>query len=692
MTPPRLPGTLPDLLTPGRADTLQAKRTMSLPVNKFNEVPRAAACLLLFGLSLSVLGYRSLEGDQAYRLPLLLRQLDASLYQQDPFVRSFDQFNPHQGYLDLLAAAARPAGLGVGLFAVYALTFCLTFLGIDRLARSVFPALGAGVGSLALLMVLITQAGNIGTNHLFGPMLLDRLIALALGWCALAACVASPARGFWLAPLLIVGAAWVHPALGLQLGVLLTGSWVAWLVLSAWVEVNRRHALLAIIALSLALLPTLVTLPAQSSALLEGLPQQDYKLLAAYVQNPQHLVPSLWRLPQWLAWFAFPLLAGICFVSGATCPRQEPSLPPARRRLALALVVNLLGLALSWILVEPLDNFRVMLFQPFRLATVARGLCIIVLSGHLLTLWKKRDLASRARVLILIVGLTGDWSFVVAACAEMAFQVFDRCYSPKAGAFAGLAAFVCGLVFLSRHDTASGHVPLLAAWSTAVALSAFLRFRDQSAPSIGWTPRRLALAISLSWVVPTLALLAPLTASRFPALAKPALALATHCRFAETPRDDVEALALWARRNLPADARFIGPPGPKTFRLWSRRDLAFNRASSPYHARGLADWAARFRAHVGFEGTGAEFATAYLDNRQKLEQGFDTMPDDQLAALAHAQQARFILSRHRNGPSSKLTLVKEAGHYAIYTVDLGPTASAAALAATPQDPPSSSRR
>ena len=259
------------------------------------------------------------------------------------------------------------------------------------------------------------------------------------------------------------------------------------------------------------------------------------------MQNPQHLVPSLWRLPQWLAWFAFPLLAGACFVSGSTRPRDEAaSLPPARRRLAVVLAVNLAGLALSWVLVEPLGNFRVMLFQPFRLATVARGICLVLLSGHLMTLWSQRDLTARVRVLILIVGLTGDWSFVVAACAELAFQVFHRFTSPKAGIIAGLTAFLFGLSFMSRHDTASGHIPLLAAFLSAIALSAYAHYRRQSARPIGWTPRRLALAIGLSWVVPTLALLSPLAASRFPSIAKPALELATHCRFAETPRDDVE--------------------------------------------------------------------------------------------------------------------------------------------------------
>ena len=50
--------------------------------------------VLLLGLYLTLRGYHSFDGDQAYRLPLLLHRQDPSLYAEDPFVRSFDQFNP----------------------------------------------------------------------------------------------------------------------------------------------------------------------------------------------------------------------------------------------------------------------------------------------------------------------------------------------------------------------------------------------------------------------------------------------------------------------------------------------------------------------------------------------------------------------------------------------------------------------
>ena len=42
------------------------------------------------GLYLTFRGYHSRDGDQAYRLPLLLHRQDTAMYADDPFVRAFD--------------------------------------------------------------------------------------------------------------------------------------------------------------------------------------------------------------------------------------------------------------------------------------------------------------------------------------------------------------------------------------------------------------------------------------------------------------------------------------------------------------------------------------------------------------------------------------------------------------------------
>ena len=73
-------------------------------------------------------------------------------------------------------------------------TFAVTCVGVRRLAMAVWPGSGELVGVVAVALVLLADAGNIGTNHLFEPMLLDRLIGFALGWVALACSSAGTGR------------------------------------------------------------------------------------------------------------------------------------------------------------------------------------------------------------------------------------------------------------------------------------------------------------------------------------------------------------------------------------------------------------------------------------------------------------------------------------------------------------------
>src|SRR5258708_34068613 len=128
--------------------------------------PRWALIVLLLGLYLTAFGYRSRDGDQAYRLPLLLHYQDPSLYADDPFVRAFDTFNPHLGYLALLDASSRALGLSAALFGLYVLMFATACSGLDRLASAAWPEGGRAVGLAAVGLVLVAKAGDIRRYHL----------------------------------------------------------------------------------------------------------------------------------------------------------------------------------------------------------------------------------------------------------------------------------------------------------------------------------------------------------------------------------------------------------------------------------------------------------------------------------------------------------------------------------------------
>jgi hypothetical protein len=634
---------------------------MSRPI----KVPRWAVYVLLFGLYLTVRGYQSRDGDQAYRLPLLLHQQNPALFAHDHFVRAFDAFNPHRGYLALLDAASRPLGLSFGLFALYALTFALTCYGISRLARALWPERGPSVGLVAVALVLLARAGNIGTNHLFEPMLLDRLIGFALGWVALALAIEGR---IWQPSVLIGLATIVHSSVGLQLGALLVACWIAWWIGSRWTGQSLRGAGLGILTVCLALMPGAALTLMQGNRLFAGLTPAEFRLLGVELQMAQHMVPSLWRMPQWLAWGAYMVLGSFSLLVREGGTARGPRDPSIKARFAILFGVLLAGLGVAYLMVEVVGNLRVTVLQPFRMATVARGLALIAVSGRCVLLWTRDGYLGKTRALLIAAGLAGDWAFVVAVAVEIAASLAE-CLPASWKKWAGigvLGGFVYGISFLSRHDTEQGHRWLLA----ALALSAFhalgtSRFRA------GWTRRRHVFATLACWLVPLAALLVPLIIGLDNRLA---VALAARCRFAESPMDEVERLAVWARANTPPGSTFITPPGPKTFRLWSERAVAFNRAASPYHALGLSDWSQRFRAHVGFEGTTADFVHAYLADRHGFESRYARLTPEGLAALARSQGAKYILaSAPLNGKSTgPLRMLRVDGRYAIYQVDTSP--------------------
>ena len=251
-------------------------------------VPRWAVYVLLFGLYLTVRGYHSRDGDQAYRLPLFLHGQDPALYAGDPFVRAFDAFNPHRGYFALIGLASWPFGLSAGLFGLFAATFALTCAGIDRLARAVWPDRGPWVGGIAVGLVLLAKAGNVGTNHLFEAMLLDRLIGFALGWMAIALAVEGET---WRPSLLIGLATVIHPTVGLQLGGLIGASWLAWAIGRRWTGFDPRSAMLGLVSIAIAALPGALPAILQGGRLFEGLSPGEFRLLGVELQMAQHMLP-----------------------------------------------------------------------------------------------------------------------------------------------------------------------------------------------------------------------------------------------------------------------------------------------------------------------------------------------------------------------------------------------------------------
>jgi hypothetical protein len=401
-------------------------------------------------------------------------------------------------------------------------------------------------------------------------------------------------------------------------------------------------------------------------------------------------------MPQWLSWGCYLVLAALALAGGpqrreANSPGLRVTLPwpPARIRLAALLAITLAGLGAAWCAIEQWHQVRVTVFQPFRMATVVRGIALVFVAGGLVVRWRAGQWLGRLRVILIAVSFAGDWLFVVVTFAELAVSAAEairsRFPSPATWWFVDPVVFFgmlgLGLNFLAQHDTEYGHIPLLAALGVGVMIgfAGYLRKGFHVPVSSGvWSPPRLAAALAVAWAGPIASLLAAAVpvdhaAARYPFVR----GLINRCRFAAVPVDDIERLGLWCRDHTPLTARFIGPPGPKTFRLWSRRSLAFNRAASPYQADGLADWFARFEDHVDFHGSSSDFVRAYVANRHGLESRYDELSDAQRTALAVRQGATYVVAAaprnrqrdmHADPAASPLDLLHVEGRYAVYRV------------------------
>ncbi len=371
-------------------------------------------------------------------------------------------------------------------------------------------------------MVLAAKAGNIGTNHIFEAMVLDRQIAFALGWMALAKLVIQPDRGRPLVMLAVGVATLVHPSAGLQLALVLSVSLPVWYLLRPRSGVSFREMLLSLVCLAVAVVPGVAVNLAAGPRLIGQMPSSDFWLLSVELQSPQHMLPHLWRMPQWLACLSYLALAGLA-VSDLRWGRSVPApqaideasspfaWPAARVRLVSTFAVIVAGLAVAWYLIEKRHMVQVTVFQPFRMATIARGIALVLVAGRVVGLWGTGRWLPRMRAVLLAVAVVGDWLMVVVTLTELAVSAVEviRSRLTAAPSWQALDAVVfCGMLglglnFLGHHDTEYGHLPLLAAIVIGLAsgLPVLLRRHRRRPERYGTGP---GLAAERPWLWPGL--------------------------------------------------------------------------------------------------------------------------------------------------------------------------------------------
>ena len=126
--------------------------------------------------------------------------------------------------------------------------------------------------------------------------------------------------------------------------------------------------------------------------------------------------------PAALRW---PAMAGADGNPSDQEPESIRDVSPARLRLAVLLTIILLWLAASWYAIEVRHQLRVTVFQPFRMATIARGIALVLVSGRLVVLWRSGSWLGRLRATLIPFAFGGDWLLVVVTLAELTVSAVE---------------------------------------------------------------------------------------------------------------------------------------------------------------------------------------------------------------------------------------------------------------------------
>jgi hypothetical protein len=244
---------------------------------------------LAFGMLFMVLctmnsaGYRYGASDQAFYLPVVYRQLDASLFPRDRAV--IDAQGRLTVYDDIVAALARvtPLTLPHLFFLLYVFTLALIFVGAIRIGTHWYRAPWAPL-ALAAALTLRHAIAKTGANTLEGYFH-PRMLAFAIALIALSLFLR---RCDGRAAVLLALAAGLHPTA--------TAWFVVWLTIALWVaRPPWRRAMLALAVGGIGIGAWLVT----RGPLAGRLVKMDPAWLGV-IADKDYLFPLSWPAGVWL--------------------------------------------------------------------------------------------------------------------------------------------------------------------------------------------------------------------------------------------------------------------------------------------------------------------------------------------------------------------------------------------------------
>lgn len=345
-------------------------------------------------------GYDFGVSDQDEFLPYLLHLGNPEWLSSDWFVQSQVTSVSIRAAFAWVLHGMTLSGMTMGqaVLVLYVLSWILLGSGLYRLALGLTDDPRAGLASIPLVL-LVTSRWNPGGNDFMYGMLVPE--SLAWGVVLFGASLWTPARmnrnaAVWASGLLFGLAVWIHPLVGLQCGSVL----LAVLLFARYTDRLHWRTVGQWSGLWLALSAPVIWMFLPGSAPADA---QASEILV-HIRSPHHYLPHAFDPASLLLLLVLVGTAAWVLWSKPAVFRSAFS----RQTAALICWVLTGGLAVAAVVVHLWPDGPLTILQPFKMAVLLRGLCVVLISAGLVSVFDPRRVTVRqSTVAALLLALLG---------------------------------------------------------------------------------------------------------------------------------------------------------------------------------------------------------------------------------------------------------------------------------------------
>lgn len=582
------------------------------------------------------------------QVPVIETLMDQRLFSQDFYIQEMTGFTPRSYYYYLILFFERigldrlDRSLPVVIFGLFVLAFGSMILGLwaigQYLGRSPFSGL-----ALAFLGLSAVE-GTLGVTDIFRVEPIAAIYAMGITIWGIYFCC----RRQWRLGYLMFGLACL---LQFLIGFLPACLWGISLLLETVFRRRFGQFLGAFAIFSLLVALVYVPMVAVGNTDSAALTDERFVYLYGYVRHPHHLILSSFPASEWREFICLTLVG---LVSLRISDRLSSTL---KRDLALTLVAACGLLLVGYVFVELMPVALVAKLQfarvtPFAMITVWTAVSVVAGEYH----QRGNYPVSLLLLALPLVDRVGSVALLVFTVALWLAKAYEHKSSLKP------LVRLNNIKLMAQRRIAIAYafffLVLLACWSYLpiffaslaypLTRQSFPRFFQRSKPYFQAATVGLAfyLCLHLTGTVGSTAL----------------TPLHRNIRMYAQPEDALAQVAVQFGQTSPADALVLVPPSDEVFRFYAKRSVVATFKSFPFTDQGILTWQARLEDILGS-------LNPQMRSDDYTHELYRQRSSRELAAIAQAYDASYVLTQRTWHPDLAGTVVSSAGDWQVWRLN-----------------------